>query len=89
MLTTGNIAASNLDSYTEAFLTEADDPVAADHVLAAFKAASIRTSPYAYAVDISGETTIALIEADRLSPAAAKPVLSDGDWVALQGICGE
>ncbi|MGB5558786.1 MAG: hypothetical protein WBN04_12340 [Paracoccaceae bacterium] len=89
LLTTGNIAASNLDSYTETFLTEADDPVPQDQVLSAFKAAAIRTSPYAYAMDISGETTIALIEADPVTPETTKPVLNDGDWVALQGICGE
>ena len=89
LLTTGNIAASSLDSYTETFLTQADHPVPQDRILSAFKAAAIRTSPYAYAIDISGETPIALIEADPVTPDATKPVLGDGDWVALQGICGE
>ena len=89
LLTTGNIPAKSLESYTEALLIAEDLPVDLEHALEAFSAASIPTSPYAFAVDISGETTVELIEADRLSPAAAKPVLSDGDWVALQGICGE
>jgi hypothetical protein len=89
LLTTGNIAASNLDAYSEDFLTRPDDFVPQDAILAAFKEASVRSSPYAYAVDISGETTIGLIEADPVTPQTAVQVLTDGDWVALQGICGE
>ena len=38
------------------------------------------------ALDASGETTLALIEADPFTT-TPKPVLGDGDWVALQGIC--
>lgn len=89
LLTTGNLPDNSLDSYTESFLTEPDSPVAPHDLLVRFEAASIRSSPYAYAIDISGETTLALIEADPVTPETAKPVLSDGDWVALQGICGE
>ena len=89
LLTTGDLPDDTLDSYTEAFLIEPDDPVPPHDLLAAFKAAAVRSSPYAYAVDISGETTLGLIEADPVTSESAKPVLSDGDWVALQGICGE
>ena len=89
LLTTGNIDAETLNAYSEGFLTEPDHPVLHDVMMGTFEAAAVRTSPYAYAVDISGETTIALIEADPVTTQEAKPVLSDGDWVALQGICGE
>lgn len=89
LLTTGNIPSETLDGYTETFLIEPDRPVPQQDILSAFKAAAIRSSPYAYSLDISGETTIELIEADPTPPEATKPVLSDGDWVALQGICAE
>lgn len=55
-------------------------------LLAAFRTAQVAAAPYAYARDISGESTIALIEAD---PGGAAPVLADSSWVSLQGICGE
>jgi hypothetical protein len=51
--------------------------------------ANLRTTPYAYAVDITGETTLQLIEADPMSGKETRPVLSDADWLRLQGICGE
>ncbi len=89
LLTTGDVPAESLESYTEALLVVEEAPIDPEKVLAAFNNAAIPTAPYAYALDISGETTVDLIEADRLAPDAAKPVLSDGDWVALQGICGE
>ena len=49
----------------------------------------MRSSPYAYSRDPSGETALPLIEADpyRDRP-PERPVLDDTDWVALQGICG-
>jgi hypothetical protein len=50
--------------------------------------ARVRATPYAYAQDISGEATVTLIEADPVPPEARGPILTDGDWVALQGICG-
>jgi hypothetical protein len=89
LLTTGNIDAEALNAYSEHLLTEPDHPVSHDVMMDAFESAAVRASPYAYAVDISGETTIGLIEADPVTSQEAMPVLSDGDWVALQGICGE
>ncbi len=89
LLTTGNIPSAQLDSYSEKLLVEPSRPIPPDTMLAAFASASVRSSPYAYAIDISGESTIGLIEADPVPPELAKPVLTDGDWVALQGICGE
>ena len=62
-------------------------PLAADTLLEAFSAQGVKSTPYAYALDASGETTLELIEADPFVT-SPRPVLSDGDWVALQGICG-
>ena len=54
-----------------------------------FAEAGVPTTPYAYALDVTGETTLPLIEADPVAAGQEKPLLSDGDWVALQGICGD
>jgi hypothetical protein len=55
-------------------------------LIAAFKTQKVRISPYAFALDPSGEDTLELIEADPFT-VTPEPVLSDGEWVALQGIC--
>ena len=51
--------------------------------------AEVSSAPYAYALDLTGETTLPLIEADPYAGSATgRQVLRDGDWVRLQGICG-
>ena len=49
---------------------------------------SSSTSPYAYARDITGESVLPLVESDPRAAEGSVPVLSDADWVRLQGICG-
>lgn len=89
LLTTGEIPAERLAAYAERLLTAEPDPVADAALLARFARARVPSSPYAYALDISGESTLPLIEADPMSTGGAVPVLDDADWVSLQGICGE
>jgi hypothetical protein len=89
LLTTGAIPQERLAAYAETLLTTPPEPVADDALLARFAATRVASSPYAYAVDISGEATLALIEADPMWSGGAAPVLDDADWVSLQGICGE
>ncbi|MFV2052042.1 hypothetical protein [Aliiroseovarius sp. YM-037] len=89
LLTTGEISDETLAEYAERLLVTPQMTVADDRLLLSFADAGVPSSPYAYAVDISGETTLPLIEADPLSgQAAPKPILSDGDWIGLQNICG-
>lgn len=88
VLTTGGISDRALRAYAERLLTTAPPRIGTVRLLAAFEAAGVRATPYAYAIDITGEKTIGLIEADPVTPAEAVPVLTDSDWVALQGICG-
>ncbi len=89
LLTTGHLGDDALQSYAEA-LTSLDPPRVPDEpLLGRFAAAGVSSTPYAYALDITGESTLKLIEGDPMrSEGARKPVLDDGDWVALQGICG-
>lgn len=58
-----------------------------EEILVAFRKVEVKSSPYAYALDLSGETTLPLIEADPFPKAAPRPVLSDADWLRLQAIC--
>jgi hypothetical protein len=56
-------------------------------LLQGFRSVGVKSTPYAYAVDPSGETTLTLIEADPYPQAAPRAVLSDADWLRLQAIC--
>jgi hypothetical protein len=89
LLTTGDPGSVALRSYAEYLLANAPAAPVADAVLLeGFATWSIRAAPYAYARDISGETTLALIEADPFAGEMPPPLLSDSDWLRLQGICG-
>lgn len=88
LLTTGNIPEPALERYAETLLAAELTPIDDASLLARFADARVRSTPYAYALDISGETTIGLIEADPVTTDTAEPVLNDSDWVSLQGICG-
>ena len=86
LLTTGDLSQDILRAHAEdLILTDRQRPDD-EALILAFETAKLRISPYAYALDASGETTLALIEADPFTT-TPKPVLGDGDWVALQGIC--
>lgn len=88
LLTTGSLPADALQSYAQTLSTEPPAPLADDVLLAAFAKAGLSSRPYAYALDVSGETTLGLIEADPMRSEAPAPLLGDADWVRLQGICG-
>lgn len=88
LLTTGELTQKILDDYAEQVLIH-DTPLPSDdRLLALFESTRIASTPFAYAVDITGETTIGLIEADPFSRSSPDPVLPDRDWVLLQDICG-
>lgn len=89
LLTTGMLPDSVLDGYGEVVFTRAPAPVATEPLLARFAAAGVRSTPYAFALDQTGETTLALIEADPIAADAARPLLSDSDWALLREICDE
>ncbi|MDT8328582.1 MAG: hypothetical protein RQ750_14570, partial [Roseovarius sp.] len=88
LLTTGVLPDEVLRGHAEALLTDPPDAIDPESLLAGFRAWSVRATPYAYAIDITGETVLPLIEADPF--AAAPPplaILSDQDWLRLQAIC--
>ena len=88
LLTTGALTEAQLQAYTEQLLTEPPVPLDDETLLAGFEAWSVRSTPYAYARDITGETTLGLIEADPFAQNAPDALIPDADWLRLQGICG-
>lgn len=85
MLTTGKLPDSALEKHAETLVGALPGPVPDDLLLQRMDAAGVPSAPYAFARDISGETTLPLIEA--ASTTGDIPVLSDGNWIALQKIC--
>ncbi|PZQ95969.1 MAG: hypothetical protein DI533_17680 [Cereibacter sphaeroides] len=87
LLTTGTLPAGSVAGYGEKLLATPPEPLSDSDVLIAFTGAMLASSPYAYALDPSGETTLGLIEADPFRAETAPPILPDGDWISLQAIC--
>lgn len=88
LITTGELSDPVLDAYAEHVLTDARDRVPDDLLLDGFASAQLPSTPYAYSRDVTGETVLGLIEADPMANRDTPPILSDSDWVRLQGICG-
>lgn len=88
LLTTGDLPDRALVRFAEHLLTSPRPPLTDEALLNGFKSWSVRARPYAYAVDLTGETTLGLIEADPYAATPPPPILSDADWLRLQGICG-
>jgi hypothetical protein len=65
-----------------------DMPAPVDALLARFAAEKLHSTPFAEALDITGETTLALIEGDPMAGKDTSPLINDADWLRLQNICG-
>jgi len=87
MLTTGEIRDADLRLYAEHLLTRELSSVNDTALLESFSETGVRSAPYAYALDPTGETTLSLIEADPWQEQSRTVVLNDGDWIRLQNIC--
>lgn len=88
LLTTGELTQDTLGDHARTLVGAEPRALPADALIAGFAAAGIQTRPYGYAVDITGESTLPLIEADPYPSGAPEPVLRDSDWLRLQSICG-
>lgn len=87
LLTTGTLPDTSLAAYAETVLAQQRPALTDAQLLEGFAQAQLSATPYAYALDVSGEATLGLIEADPMRGKTAPPVLSDADWVRLQEIC--
>ncbi|SMO96100.1 hypothetical protein SAMN06265173_13141 [Thalassovita litoralis] len=87
LLTTGTLPDDALAAYAETVLSQPRSPIPDDALLVGFAAAQLSSTPYAYALDVSGEATLPLIEADPMRTRPVPTILNDADWVRLQEIC--
>lgn len=88
LLTTGHLDADTLQSHARFLLTETAPVPDDDALLARFAKAGFSSAPLAFERDVTGETTLALIEADPFRARPYVPLLGDADWLSLQDICG-
>ena len=87
LLTTGQLPARAVQGYAETRIAAPPLPLPDDALLARFAQAGLPSSPYAWAVDPSGEAVLPLIEGDPLRGLVADPLLTDESWISLQDIC--
>lgn len=88
LLTTATLQPETIEQYAQILLTQEKSFPTAEQLLAGFSSRNLRSTPYAYARDVTGETVLALIEADPMAGRPPVPLLSDADWLRLQNICG-
>lgn len=88
LLTSGRLGDGPLRREAEALLRATPPLPATEAITAQFARAGVPLTPWARDYDITGESVLPLIEADQISPQQAAPLLSDGDWLSLQAICG-
>jgi hypothetical protein len=88
LLTTGDLAPEALDAYAAHLATAPRPPADTTALLERFSKAALRSTPYAYGRDITGESTLPLIEGDPMAGKLTEPLLSDANWLRLQNICG-
>lgn len=85
-LTTGRLPEASLQRYARRLLAS-DRPAPPDAALLdRFARARVATTPYARAIDVTGEETLALIEADPYRGTDTPIVLDDNSWVVLQAL---
>ena len=87
LLTTSRLPEKALEDHAKRLLIEEPAQIAIEPLLARFEKQDVPSSPYGYAVDVTGEQTLALIEGDPLAGVSQTEVLPDAAWVRLQTIC--
>lgn len=87
LLTTGVLDPSSLRGYGERMLNQKPVYISDDALLEKFTAAQISSTPYVQFIDPTGEDHDLLREGDPMKGRTSEPLMSDGDWVALQDIC--
>ena len=56
-------------------------------IIKAFYNTKLSLLPFAKAIDITGEGSFELIEADEIKKSSVETSLPDANWVSLQNIC--
>ena len=88
LLTTGEISGDALNAYAEHLMIVPPKAPDSANLLALFEASDVPATPFARAYDITGESTLELIEGDPMQGQATDPLLPDSEWLRLQNLCG-
>ena len=87
LLTTGNLDPEVLVAHAQALLASPAPAFDADRLGPAFARAEVPLKPYALDRDPSGASVADLLAADAFADQEPPVLLTDSEWVALQGIC--
>jgi len=85
-LTTGDVEEHHYESYARQKITRTTAAPEDEALLARFANRQVPSTPFAYALDPSGQRTKLLIDLDPVSDTYPL-ILNDTDWLALQAIC--
>ncbi|TNC71499.1 hypothetical protein [Rubellimicrobium roseum] len=87
LLVTGNLDPAVLEAHAATLLAATPTEPDADLLGPAFAQAEVPLAPWALDLDPTGDTVEDLVAADAYAQAEAPILISDSEWVALQGIC--
>ena len=88
MLTSGELDARAIAGQGTALLLRPAPRPDDNALLDKMREAGVPSAPYARSLDPSGETVLALIEADPFRAVdPPEPLMSEGEWVQLQQVC--
>jgi hypothetical protein len=87
LLTTGLINDETLMDYADYLVTKPQESIRTNKIIKAFHDTKLSLLPFAKAIDITGEGSFELIEADEIKKSSVETSLPDANWVSLQNIC--
>ena len=87
LLTTGLINDETLMDYADYLVTKPQEFIQSQEIIKAFHDSKLSLLPFAKAIDITGEGSLELIEADEIRKSPVETSLPDASWVSLQNIC--
>lgn len=87
LLTSGSLPQTAINGYGEVLLRQPSADLSVQTLSEAFAKAEIPLSPWAQWRAPNSEGTASLVAADPFKGKVAPPILSDDDWMALQGLC--
>lgn len=83
----GSVDDELLLGFFRSIQAEPRPPVAQEDILERFRTAGFSSTPFGLTFDGNQEVADAAVENDPFKGATYRPLLSDGDWIRLQGIC--
>ena len=73
--------------YADYLVIKPHEFIQSSEIIKAFHDSKLSLLPFAKAIDITGEGSLELIEADEIRKLPVETSLPDASWVSLQNIC--